>query len=99
MNVYERRWNNAVRIANKINHLLEQGYIVYDSEGDRVRHSFQVSEEEILLPLSDNFKILYFLRDTELDNGAHTKISDYNDMFKNWMFVHPSNINLIDFTP
>lgn len=92
MNIYELRWHNAVRTANKINALLASGHLVFDENGDLVLQPFKISRDEIKLPIGDRCAVLYFLRDPEFDNGAHTKIEEYNNQFSNWKAVDPKYI-------
>jgi len=93
MNMYEARWNNAVSIAEKVNDYLEKGFMVFDDSGQAVKMKFEITEESIHLPVSDQCKFIYFLNDREMDNGMYTKIADYNAQFKDWKIVHPKDIS------
>ena len=96
INLYEKRWFNAVKVATKINNLLDTGHFIFNEVGERVLHKFKITDMEVLLPMSDSSSILYFMRDKEYDNGAYTKISDYNAQFNGWKAVHPDNVFLIN---
>jgi hypothetical protein len=92
-NKYEARWRNAVAIANRINELLNQGYIVLDANRDPVS-PFVITETEIKTG-SDNIFALYFEKDIDRDDGMHTSIKKYNAQFKNWVAIHPKDFQLI----
>ena len=93
MSKYESRWQNAVAIANRINELLAQGYIVLD--GDRLpSKKFVVTDSEIKCG-SDHIFTVYFEKDIDLDMGMNTSIKDYNAQFKSWVTIHPKHFQLI----
>lgn len=46
MDIYKARWNNAVKIANKINELLDEGYVILDEWGKKIG-MFSVKYDEI----------------------------------------------------
>lgn len=95
MNIYDARWQNALKIANKINLYLEQGYLVFNDDNEIITGRFRITEDEItLLPEKDKNSCVYgyFLKDKEWDEGMHTTIKEYNEPFKKWRFVHPKDI-------
>ena len=91
MNMYEARWKNAIRIAENINKMLTDGYIVYDSEGVRVGNKFKVTSEEITHDGNDG-NIIYFTNNNNQDMGALTTIKEYNKEFEKWLCVDPKHI-------
>jgi len=95
MNIYEARWKNAVQIAKNINLLIDSGYIIFDENFKVVKYKFVITDDEILLPVSANCSNIYFLRDSAFDNGAHMRISEYNERFKDWKAVKPSSIQTL----
>lgn len=91
MNIYNARWENAKRIAEKINSYLDSGYLVFNEDGERVSEKFLVKSfhgsEEIVCG-----NLGYFINSKDLDNGMYTKISEYNSKFKSWKIVRPDDI-------
>ena len=86
MNIFECRWKNAVRIAQKINNYLTADYLVFNEHNELITHKFQITEKDIML-LTPDGKVLYFLRDSDYDEGMYTKIKDYNAKFAGWKVV------------
>lgn len=103
--VFESRWNNAVKIANKLNDYFDKGYIIFmDDENDMVevsimKYKFRIDDEGIALPigtyLNTDCSISYFIKDKEMDNGYYTTIKEYNDQFRHWKIVHPKDLKKI----
>lgn len=92
MDVYKARWENAKRIAEKINSYLNSGYLVFNEDGEKITEKFLIKEtsmgsEEIVCGY-----ICYFINDKSLDNGMYTKISEYNSKFKLWKIVRPDHL-------
>ena len=94
MNKYQARWNNAVRMAEKINRLLDAGYMVFD-DGEHIEYRFIITNDEVILKISETSSIMYFIKDPELDNGMYTSIPEYNAQFKDWKYVAPKNIKSV----
>lgn len=94
MDKFESRWKKAVEIANTINWYLVKGFIVFDKDR-RVVGKFVISDSEIMETIGDNSFMVYFSKDPDLDIGMHTNIEDYQNQFKNWIAVHPSNFQSI----
>jgi hypothetical protein len=90
--MYEKRWENAVRIAHKINDSLDKGYLVFNSENALLDGKFRVDDEGVFLPLGEHCQLMYFVNDIELDNGYYTTIKRYNEQFKGWRYVKPENV-------
>ena len=91
----ESRKNNAIRIAKEINNYLNQGYLVFNEDNEIVARNFEITEEGVLLPISDKSKIIYCSFDENLDNGLYTPIKEYNTQFKKWKIVHPKYIKTL----
>ena len=92
MDIYKARWENAKRLAEKINSYFDAGYLIFNEYGERVTEKFLIKEtwigsEEIICG-----NLCYFIRDIRLDNGMYTKISEYNSKFKNWKIVRPEHL-------
>lgn len=96
MNNYERRWNNAVRIAKQINAFIDDGYLVFGDNGELIKNKFVITDEGIRLPLDENSSVAYFINDKNLDNGMHTTISEYNKEFLDWRILYPYDIQSLD---
>lgn len=48
---------------------------------------------DICVHLGDaSCRLMFFIKDKELDNGYHTTIKDYNNNFKNWKYTKPENM-------
>ena len=92
MNIYEARWNNAVKIAEKINSFLDRGFLIFNGDDEIINKKFAISNDEIYLPLICNCNLGYFLKNTDYDEGMFTTIKEYNKQFKDWKFIHPNDI-------
>ena len=90
MNKHQKaRWENAQRIGNKLKSLLDDGIILYNEDGDRVM-DIEVDDTGFY-EVMGNCKIMYFINDTELDNGMYTSIKEFNKLFDGWTYVDPSH--------
>jgi hypothetical protein len=96
MNIYDARWNNAVKIAEKINGYLAQGFIIFDEENEMVEFPFEIREDSEIADCNGIFRkigegcvLMHFLKDMEADNGYYDKIADYNAPFKKWKIIDP----------
>jgi len=86
MNIYEARWNNAVRIAETFNNLIDDGYIITDGDGV-ISGKFEITEDEIALKTSPTTCIVYFINDPGMDNGMHDTIEEYTKYFNDWIAI------------
>jgi len=93
-NVYKARWKAAKKLHESINEKIRAGFIVLDEDGVSVDREFKISEEQIIMPWKSGSGggAVYFINDSELDNGMHTTIADYRDSFKDWRYVNPNHI-------
>ncbi len=82
MNIYKRRYLNALKHCAKINRYLRKGYHVIH-EGQPIKSGFVLQDGELLLPLSDNVFIRYYENTPVYDHGYYTKISDWTANFLN----------------
>jgi hypothetical protein len=96
MNKFDKRWANAVKIANAINEYIDKGCLIFDADGEAVTGRFLIVETGydpgIYQQVNDNCSIMWFLKDIELDNGYYTPLKEYSDQFKGWKFVAPEHI-------
>jgi hypothetical protein len=96
MNIYTARYNNAKRIAEKINEYIEKGCIIINEYGEIVTGRFHITEKEISLKYAENFRITYFINDSRLDNGALDSIKKYNVKFSKWKIIDSKNVKQFD---
>jgi len=93
MNVYKRRYINALKKCAKGNRLLKKGYILTDSNGTVLKGPFYLSDDSLLLQASNNCSYIIFINDTDLDNGMNTKIEDFNaELRKEYSFIPKESI-------
>lgn len=92
MNKFTARYNNAKRIMNKINDLLQKGYQVIDENGYNVE-SINEANDTISYTLSgSNIRCSLFMNDIDFDDGMHTPIKEFNKSFELWTYVNPIHI-------
>lgn len=95
MNIYKRRWINALKIAAKINRYLKKGYLVFDNDGEIFNGKFVINEnqlETVEKSTYGSYHAGYFHNDKKWDNGIYTTIKDYNKIFENFKVVHPKDM-------
>lgn len=94
MNIYEARWQNALRIANKINSFIDEGYLVFNDDNEIITGRFRITDKEIVLAPDKDSRCVYgyFMNNKDWDEGIYTPIKEYNEPFKKWKFVHPKDI-------
>jgi hypothetical protein len=95
VNIYKARHNNAIRIAEKVNALVDNGYLIFDDQGERLvgRFVFEDEERNVFFAYEDSScKIIYFLNDLDFDNGIYDTVAEYNEQFADWSFVHPKHM-------
>lgn len=83
MTIYESRWKNAVRWAKRVNRALAEGHLVFVGE-EMISVPLQIREDDIFGPFGDKTGsgIIWFINDTELDNGMHTEVDEWNRQHK-----------------
>lgn len=96
MDIYEARWKNAKRIAERIKEMQDKGWLVFD-EDRRIVHKFSIEknrdgEECIVERYSGSFSVNYFVNDKYWDEGLYTTIAEYNKRFRDWKCIDPKNI-------
>jgi hypothetical protein len=92
MSIYQARYNNAKRIAEQINDLIDKDYLIFDEDKELLEGKFIITDKDISLNWGKHCKIAYFVNDSQFDNGALDTIEKYNSKFKDWRVVHPSDI-------
>ena len=99
MDRFKARWNNAVKVAETINKLFDEGYLIYTDEKEEVTHKFVITDEHIYLPFGrfrgDTDKlcnVVFFENTKDMDEGMHTSIKEYNYLFEDWQMIRPEHI-------
>jgi hypothetical protein len=77
------RWNNVVAIANRINALLDEGYLVFDEHQQPVRR-FTITDTMI-----QSGSIVYAGKEPGWDNVLYVPMAEYSATFADWVAVHP----------
>jgi hypothetical protein len=83
MNIYKRRWINALKIAARVNRLIKSDYVVFDEDGSKMS-KFYLEGDELKMDFSEMCTLLFFRNNKDWDHGLYTKIADYNKQFENW---------------
>jgi hypothetical protein len=81
--IHEARWNNAVAIANRINALLDEGYLVFDE------HQQPVQRFIITSVMIQSGSIVYASTEPGWDNVLYVPMAEHSAAFAGWMAVHP----------
>jgi hypothetical protein len=79
------RWNNAVAIANRINALLDEGYLIFDE------HQQPVNRFTITDTMIQSGSIVYAGTEEGWGNVLYTPMAEYSATFAGWVAVHPRN--------
>ena len=80
MRIHKRRYSNALKKAAKINRYLKKGYHVFYL-GDRIEQGFTLEDNQVVLKLTDNFSVIFYINSSDWDNGYWTSIKKYNEEF------------------
>lgn len=94
MNIYEARFKNAIRWAEKINSLLDLGYKIFNNDGESVVNKFVITDTSVYYPWDDNCRLTYFELETYSEEYWKT-ISEYDKYFNNWTYVNPCDIHTL----
>ncbi len=77
------RWNNAVAIANRINALLDECYLVFDGHQQSVKR-FTITDTMI-----QSGSVVYAGKESGWDNVLYIPMAEYSATFAEWVAVHP----------
>jgi hypothetical protein len=88
------RWSNAVAIANRINALLDEGYLVFDEHQQPVTR-FTITDTRIETIDDAGDSIVYAGTEEGWDNVLYEPMAEYSATFANWVAVHPRDFVLI----
>ena len=80
MKIHKRRYLNALKKAAKINRYLKKGYHVFYLD-DRIDRGFVLKDNQLLLKLTDNCSVIFYINSSDWDNGYWTSIKKYNEAF------------------
>lgn len=83
MDRFEARWNNALKIAHKINEYIQSGHVVCEDMNNMI-YNVEISKNSIDLIFKD-ITVVFFEKDKTFDHGMHTTIKEFNSQFGNWM--------------
>ena len=95
MDIYEARWRNAKRIAERIIEMQEKGWLVFDENNfiigkvEIIKDCFSI---ECIIETKDSIVDYWFENDIGADEGLYTTISDFNKRFKDWKCIDPKKI-------
>jgi hypothetical protein len=87
MNIYEARWRNIVKQAQKVNNMLAKGYIgiEFDPDGkfppEIVNVPFTITDTEVVQKVSEQESWFWFGNDLEFDHGMYDTIKEVNEQF------------------
>ena len=95
MKIHKRRYLNALKKAARINRYLRKGYHVF-YQGQRIHQGFVLAHKDLLLELTNNCSVVFYINDAEYDNGYWTSIKKYNESFaENFeVFVPQARVHL-----
>lgn len=95
MDIYEARWQNAKKIAERIIEMQSNGWLIFDGE-NKIAHKFAIEKDSYgkdrIVERYDGITIEYFANDRDWDAGLYTTIAEYNKQFAGWKCIDPKNI-------
>ena len=90
--VPDARWNNAVKIARRINQLICDGHQVRDPEGELITGAIIAHDGVVSFKTGPYTHLIYYQKDGE---GSDITIDDYTKQFNEWTAVHPRHIKQV----
>lgn len=88
MNIYQARWNNALKVYGKLIALQQEGFWIFNEKGE-LQEPFEIKGNEIIQTLSETSSGLMFENNKDCDHGLYTTIKEHNAEFNGWTFVDP----------
>ena len=79
-----QRFTHAKKVANIFNKLLDEGYVIFEEDGNQHKSKFEIDEKALIVKSNC---IVWFGWTNPPDTN---KIFDAQ--FENWMVVHPKNV-------
>lgn len=80
MNVYRKRYINALKKAATINRYRKKGYIVF-FDGSPTKGRFEMSQGQLIFKTSQRSSYLFYQNDKNWDHGYWTPIKEWNKEF------------------
>ena len=80
MNIYHRRYVNALKKAASINRYKKKGYHVFH-DGSPDGLGFVLKDGQLLWRSSENVSYIYYQNDKNWDHGYYTPIDQWNKNF------------------
>jgi hypothetical protein len=95
--IYSARLRNARIVGERIQALLDQGYLIFDDERQPIQRvyfeGFSGAPEGLSFSHTDSHcRMVYMHPDPEFDNGLHTSIGAFRNLFSAWQILHPSSL-------
>lgn len=99
MNIYEQRWNNALKWANKVKSYFDTGnYLLeWEERYDPTEHVFAIDEVNKLISInskSGNSIQMIYEYDLEWDHGSYTTITETNKFLEEFKLFKQEQIFL-----
>ena len=99
MNIYEHRWNNALKWANKVKSYFDIGnYLLeWEERYDPTEHVFAIDEVNKLISInskSGNSIQMIYEYDLEWDHGSYTTITETNKFLEEFKLFKQEQIFL-----
>ncbi len=88
-NKCKKRWKKAKKFIKKINKLIDQGYLIFDDYGEKIDRRFIITKNQISLKTHEWVEEVFFVYNTELDNGCHESHKEWTQRFMEWRVVRP----------
>ena len=100
MNIYEQRWNNALKWANKVKSYFDTGnYLLeWEERYDPTEHVFAIDEVNKLITINSkrsgySIQVIYEY-DLKWDHGSYTTISETNKFLEEFKLFKQERIFL-----
>ena len=99
MKIYEQRWNNALKWANKVKSYFDTGnYLLeWEERYDPTEHVFAIDEVNKLISInskSGNSIQMIYEYDLEWDHGSYTTITETNKFLEEFKLFKQEQIFL-----
>lgn len=85
--VYEARLRNARKVGERLQRLVDEGYMVLDEESQiigKIEHKGFGDAGGLSIG-----NVVYMHDDPECDNGLELTVKEFNALFSTWRAVHP----------
>ena len=87
--IYDARWKKAVEFINKVNAAIDQGYLVFDEDMNRVTIRFEIIDEdrgEEIVQRNEGCIFCYMCNNKEWDEGLLVSHEEWlkQNIFDKW---------------